>query len=203
MADRVPVFIDGQNTLKCAREAFFPGQTRHYTDGQFDPMEVAQLLLGRTPAGFTRELEQVRVYIGRPDGALDPKTYAPHMRQCAGWERDGARVIWKPLRYPPDFPDSKAEEKGIDVQIAVDLVVGAFDRQYDVGIVFSTDTDLRPALEWVTNRYPRMPRVEVAAWTSPSSNRRIPTQASRPVFCHYLTSTDYARVADSTDYTRR
>lgn len=44
MADRVKVFIDGQNVYNCARTAFFPHRRgRHFTDGQFDPMALGRL----------------------------------------------------------------------------------------------------------------------------------------------------------------
>jgi len=42
-----------------------------------------------------------------------------------------------------------AREKGTDVKIATDLIVGAVDNQYDTAIVISSDTDLIPALKYV------------------------------------------------------
>ena len=41
------------------------------------------------------------------------------------------------------------EEKGIDVKLAVDLVIGAVDNIYDTAIVISSDTDLVPAIKYV------------------------------------------------------
>jgi len=43
-------------------------------------------------------------------------------------------------------------EKGIDVKLAVDLMVGAIDNKYDTAIVVSSDTDLVPAIDWVRKR---------------------------------------------------
>ncbi len=37
-------------------------------------------------------------------------------------------------------------EKGVDVQLATDLLIGAFDDLYDVALVLSSDTDLIPAI---------------------------------------------------------
>ena len=203
MADRVTLFIDGQNAYNCARAAFFPSvHTRHFTDGQFDPMALGELLASRDARGFEREVHEVRVYTGRPDSAKDPKSYAAHMKQCARWLADGCEVIHRPLRYPPDYPYASAQEKGIDVQLSIDVVAGAIDHTYDIGIVFSTDTDLRPAIELVANRFVGIPRIELAAWSSPTSIRRIPVRAQRAVWCHFLDHLDYATVADSTDYTR-
>lgn len=40
-------------------------------------------------------------------------------------------------------------EKGVDVHLAVDLLVGAYEKQYDTAILISSDTDLIPAIEKV------------------------------------------------------
>ncbi len=44
-------------------------------------------------------------------------------------------------------------EKGIDVKIATDLIVGAVDDQYDTAILVSSDADLIPAIDWIRRRY--------------------------------------------------
>ena len=46
----------------------------------------------------------------------------------------------------------KAREKGIDVQLAVDLLIDAFDNKYDTAVIVSSDTDLVPAINVVRNR---------------------------------------------------
>ena len=201
MPDQVVVYIDSQNTYKGARDAFFATGPRHFTDGQFNPLGVGDLLVSRAPSGFDRVLKQVRVYTGRPDATQQPKSYGPHMRQCSLWQAAGVKVLWKPLRYPHDFPASDPEEKGIDVQLAVDLVTHAISGYFDIGIVFSTDTDLRPALEWVARRPDRIPRVELAAWSSSTSNRRIHVDAPTNTWCHWLDYSAYREVSDPTDYT--
>src|SRR3990167_8267686 len=40
-------------------------------------------------------------------------------------------------------------EKGVDVKLAVDIVVGAYENLYDVAIIVSSDTDLIPAVQKV------------------------------------------------------
>ncbi len=44
-------------------------------------------------------------------------------------------------------------EKGIDVKIATDLIVGAMDNKYDTAILVSSDTDLIPAVDLVRRRF--------------------------------------------------
>jgi uncharacterized LabA/DUF88 family protein len=38
-------------------------------------------------------------------------------------------------------------EKGVDVHLATDLLVGAYENQYDTAIIISSDTDLIPAIQ--------------------------------------------------------
>ncbi len=168
--------------------------------GQFNPIALGRLICGRAPAGTVRTLSEVRIYTGRPESGQQPKPYAAHMRQCAAWERAGATVVARALRYPPSWPKLPAREKGIDVQIAVDYVAGAVDGLYDVGIIFSTDTDLRPALEFVTHRFDGTPRAETAAWSAPGANKALVATNPKRTWCHYLDARDYEAVHDSTDY---
>jgi uncharacterized LabA/DUF88 family protein len=42
--------------------------------------------------------------------------------------------------------DGKFYEKGVDVRLAVDIVSMAFEKQYDVAYVISSDTDMAPAI---------------------------------------------------------
>jgi len=43
--------------------------------------------------------------------------------------------------------DGKYHEKGVDVQIAVDIVRGAIKNEYDICYIVSSDTDLLPAIQ--------------------------------------------------------
>ena len=43
--------------------------------------------------------------------------------------------------------DGVYHEKGVDVKIAVDLLVGAYENMYDTAILISSDTDLIPAIQ--------------------------------------------------------
>ena len=45
--------------------------------------------------------------------------------------------------------DGVYHEKGVDVKIAVDLLVGAYEDIYDTAILISSDTDLIPAIKKV------------------------------------------------------
>ncbi|MFH1456616.1 MAG: NYN domain-containing protein [Patescibacteria group bacterium] len=45
--------------------------------------------------------------------------------------------------------DDTFHEKGVDVKIATDLLVGAYENLYDDALIISSDTDLIPAMEKV------------------------------------------------------
>lgn len=115
--------------------------------------------------------------------------------------RNRVTVITRPLRYPADWPVHAAEEKGIDVALAVDFVMMAVRHEYDVGVIVSTDTDLKPALEAVVSLGGNA-KCEVVAWNSPTGYwNRISVPGAR-LWCHRLNVQDYEAVADLTDYNR-
>lgn len=77
--------------------------------------------------------------------------------------------------------------------------------EYDVGVLMSNDTDLRPALEEVMNL--GVQTVEVAAWEPLSGRQRYRLRLSgmdhaRQPHCHWINHTNYRSIQDNTDYTR-
>jgi len=196
-AEKLILFLDDKNFYNGARRAFFLDTDFHFY-GQIKPIELANLICSR-PSVTHRQLHQVRIYTGLPDSTKEPKTYAANIKQCEAWRKAGAEVITRTLRYPNDWPNSKAQQKGIDVALAVDLVTLAIDGKYDVGVIASTDSDLRPALEYVTQKRGTRCHIEVAAWSSPRTKSRLSIPGSN-LWCHWLHNTDYDAVADLVDY---
>jgi len=198
---RVWVFIDWQNLTRDAREAFHDPETDPASYGQVYPEKFAELLrgLGIQP----RLLEQTRLYTGSPANAHQPMAYRAHMKQRSVWIGAGVKVFPRTLRYPPDWPASKAHEKGVDVALAVDLVrFGLVEKSFDVGIVASTDTDLVPALEAICEspdaRAWGWPRVEVVTWAPNKKQLRVPT---KDIWCYKLPEEQYEKLRDETNYT--
>lgn len=201
--NRLILFIDAQNTYRGARNAFL-SSGRLYTEphvfGQIDPWLLGSLICSRGgPNGSQRVLHEVRVYTGRPDATKDPRTYAAHMKQCSAWAKAGATVIPRTLRYPPEYPAARPEEKGIDVALAIDFVACALDGLFDMGVMLSTDTNLRPALEYVSRKCTSQCVAEVAAWRSPTSRSRLSIKGAS-LWCHWLHEADYEAVHDAVDY---
>lgn len=56
----------------------------------------------------------------------------------------------------------RPREKGVDVKIAIDMVVGAIDDLFDTAILVSSDTDLIPAVKYVRHKGKRVEYVAVS-----------------------------------------
>ena len=192
--NRTILFADDANVYHGARRAFFSDADPR-TSGGYDPSKMASLIVNRTaPYLAARELSEVRVYTGRPDPTRNPTGAAEHDRKAQAWSQAGAIVIARPLRYL----NGKAQQKGVDVAMAIDIVTMAIDGKYDVGLVASTDTDLKPALEYVIKACPKA-HVEVIGWRAASYQQRLYI-AGVKLWCHWLERGDYDAVADPRDY---
>ena len=135
------VFVDGQNLFKAAKEAF------GYTYPNYDVLKLA----GAICALQGWRLKQVRFYTGIPDRADNPFWNQFWTAKLLALSRGGAYTFSRSLRYRTkviSLPDGlqhsfvTAEEKGIDVRIALDVIRLAHRGEYAVGVIFSQDQDL-------------------------------------------------------------
>lgn len=194
--DRVWVFVDYQNTYMSARSIFYDGEGPA-SCGQIDPGGLGRLLVDRSP--FERQLVGVSVYRGLPSPDRNLNGYLSTDRQNKGWECDPlVNVITTQLRYHTDHREG--QEKGVDVSLAVDLVLGAASGRFDVGIVVSLDTDLCPALDRVHNVLHGV-RVEVAAFRRPESPEHRLSLPGTDLWCHWIEPAEFWRITDDHDYT--
>lgn len=193
MAPRVTVFIDYQNAHLSAHNHWCaPGEQAHKC--LIHPAKLAERVVARRAPGGV--VDRVLVYRGRPDPRHQPDAARYSDRAAAAWSADErVTVERRALRYPEGWPDSgPAQEKGIDVKLAVDMVRMATAHEYEVGILFSRDTDLVPALELIFERGGA--HTEVATWEG-KSRLRVP---GRPLHCHILDEADFAASRDTRDY---
>lgn len=179
---------------------------QNHWDGQIYPRRLGVALTQmRRDVDPARQLESVQVFRGEPSAKHSPKGQAACQRQVHFWnEQVCVEAVTGPLKYSPvrdargDIIDWTAQEKGIDVLLALAMVMGAVENRYDVAFLVSSDTDLVPALEQVCDAGKV---AEVANWTGRQRNPRlwVPGQS---VWCHWLDRSWYDRVADPTDYTQ-
>jgi len=138
---RTIAFFDGQNLFHTVKSAF------GYIYPNYDVKALAQSIC----AARGWQLDQVRFYTGVPDSTDNLMWSGFWAAKLLAMSRQGVWTFSRPLRYRNQIvklPDGTshaflaAEEKGVDVRIALDVIRLAHRRDYDVALVFSQDQDL-------------------------------------------------------------
>jgi uncharacterized LabA/DUF88 family protein len=159
---RTVVYIDGANLYACLLEV------ARETEGKLDIRALADFVVKRSEDRLKSQLRLVRVRyynalpnlhaaLGLPRADLDSGSIALDDTQ-----RKLVTLYQKsfPFYDSLSFHDlveyrlgdivrhggSEPRQKGVDVRIATDLVVGAFRNQYDVAVLVSGDSDLEEAV---------------------------------------------------------
>lgn len=205
---RLKVFIDYQNVYHGAREAFGL-RDAHPVEGHIRPLRLALLLKQLSePVDPGRSLTEVAIFRGEPTTRSHALLQAAFHKQVAAWRSHAplVRVTTRPLRYNATGWDhtgkpiawDTGEEKGIDVLLALDIVLGAVRDAYDVAVLVSGDTDLIPAIDAALDLGKR---VENAVWW-PDDRPGRPLRASggQRIWCHRLTAKHYKWLHDPTNY---
>jgi len=181
---RVAVYVDFENARLGAAAAFQDRGPRGRV-GLFDPVVLAEHLVGLGQS--RRRLSAINIYRGMPDVLRERDAFVAAQRHVREWSNAGACVAAFPLRYPITWPVGRPVEKCVDVALAVDLVLQAERRMFDVAIVMSSDHDLVPALvEVIKMSGVGSPRVEVAAWQGKGSTRQRLSVPGQRIWCHWL-----------------
>ena len=135
--ERVAVYFDGSNTYNKLKKFGLPEKTK-----RFDFSALATHMTGE------RELISKRYYVGivrNHDHSEKSETLVRKQQQfletlrAAGFEIKKGKIM---------YDGGRIREKGVDVKLAIDLVIGAADDLYDTAIVVSSDTDLIPAIKY-------------------------------------------------------
>jgi uncharacterized LabA/DUF88 family protein len=132
---RVAVYIDGSNFYHKLKDLKIANTT------YFDYFGLCNFL------ARGRKLTSCRYYVGVVRAKEDDKK-AQKMRQSQinlfNHLRDQGLYVYQGYLMKND---GKFHEKGVDVNIAVDLLVGAYENKYDTAILISSDSDLVPAVK--------------------------------------------------------
>ena len=132
---RVVAFVDGQNLFYAAKQAF------GYDFPNYDAVKLAQLVCKRREHERQEQwvLVKLHFYTGMPSSKKDES------RNRFWTSKLGAMGMKKPLvqtfSRPLVYRNGIAQEKGIDVRLALDAVRLAHENEYDVALIFSQDQD--------------------------------------------------------------
>lgn len=187
--------MDYQNVHLSAHEQFEQYWTPKH-EALIHPARYAEQVAAHWSKANDMQLtvDRVFAYRGLPDARKEPKLNSRVSRQHSAWQRDTrVTVAARPLRYPRDWPDEKAQEKGVDVMMALAIVRCALDASCDHIIIATRDTDMLPAIEMAEAERPGS--VILATWDGGSVLRlggSIPTVR--------LSEAAYRRSRDTNNY---
>lgn len=137
--EKVAVYIDGNNFY-----GYLKDKEINFSRGtKFDYSKFVDSLTGE------RKCISKRYYVGiarNIDGSRKSKRIVRGQQKfLESIKNEGFDIKRGKVMYDK----GKVREKGTDVKIAVDLVVGAVDEIYDTAVLISSDTDLIPAVRYL------------------------------------------------------
>jgi len=140
--ERVAVYIDGNNFYGYLKDR----EIRFRKGTKFDYSKFIDSLVGE------RKCISKRYYVGiarNPDGSVKSERIVRGQQKFLSKIEDEGFII---KRGRVMYDKGRIREKGTDVKIAVDLIVGAVDDLYDTVVLVSSDTDLIPAVRYIKYR---------------------------------------------------
>lgn len=178
----VVLYVDYENLRHSALHAF------GLEVQNISPIALGEMIVSRRVNPSL--LVEVRVYRGSPSFELDNEravNQAEWVRRCARDPR--FTFVTRPMRYL----GGRGREKGIDVALAIDLVLHTLNRSDCVAVLVSRDTDFQPALETVIRLSAGLAMIEVAACEGLS---RLHGLVRDSPWCHVLSREDFEAIRD-------
>jgi uncharacterized LabA/DUF88 family protein len=207
--DRIELLIDGGNFYHLALKKL------NLNELEFDFEKFAQFLIN----GRTLVENGKRYYIGTvPEIEGDKRSREQMMRQTklfdelrkTKWEIKTSKLRKRLEELKIDervinhkiiqglgiekIEFERLREKGIDVKLATDLIVGAVDNKYDIAIIVSSDGDLISAIDWVRRRMKK--RIEYVGF---SISDKIEEKKSTEPLLSMIKKTDIKRILIESD----
>ena len=134
---RIAIFIDGGNFYRKIRENGLVPKGVKFNYVKFAEFLAREMLV-------VAKCYYIGIVRNHDRSEKSQKMVESQQKLLSGLENDGYEVKRGKIVY-----DNKIREKGVDVQIAIDLIIGAVENVYDVAVVVSSDTDLIPAIRYI------------------------------------------------------
>lgn len=140
--EKIAIYIDGNNFYKYLKdkEVNFPKKVK------FNFSKFADFLANG------RKCISKRYYVGIARNVFKNKKSQQLVRGQQKFLSHLENEDFTIKRGRVMYDKGRIREKGTDVKIAVDLIVGAIEDKYDTAILVSSDTDLIPAVNYVKYR---------------------------------------------------
>jgi uncharacterized LabA/DUF88 family protein len=164
MADRVMIFIDGSNLYHSLKNVF--GRT------DLDIGKFCQKLLQR------RKLVRIYYYNAKVGMKEEPERYRQQQAFFAGINAIPYTELRLGRLVYTNWPDVPPYEKGIDVQLATDMLTHSFRNNYDVAILVAGDSDFVGAIQAIKDNGKQ---VEVALFGREGTSRQLRRVADKVI----------------------
>ena len=160
--EKVMIFIDGSNLYHSLKNFF--------KRADIDIGKFGNKLLGK------RQLVRIYYYNAKVGIKEEPERYREQQKFFAGvsaipyCELRLGRLVYN------NWPNSPPYEKGVDIQLATDMITHSFKGNYDVAVLIAGDNDYVGALQAVKDNGKN---VEVALFGKEQTSRQLRIVADR------------------------
>lgn len=133
--ERVMIFIDGSNTYHSLKS--------HFKRTDLDIGKFCNKLLDR------RRLVRIYYYNARVGRSEEPERYEHQQKFFSSVQAIPYTELRLGRLVYHNWPNSPPYEKGVDIQLATDMITHSFKGNYDVAIMVGGDNDFVGALQAV------------------------------------------------------
>ncbi|MBI3638163.1 NYN domain-containing protein [Candidatus Wolfebacteria bacterium] len=193
------VFIDGNNLyhrIKSVASHFCEKTGQEYGTIDFDFRGFCNSFKGDT------NLQEIHYYVGQVkrlnngnsnDVQKSEQMYAAQQRLAGYLQKEKIFIKYGKLLREPN-PSGVYHEKGVDVQIAVEMIRFALQKKYDIAYLISSDSDLIPAVKEVRALGKEVVYIGVKRIPTPKELQTLQEQNKDPYAISYgltKTSSDF------------
>lgn len=184
------IFIDGNNLyhrIKSVADYLLRESGQKYGTVDFDYKGFCNSFKGET------DLQEIRYYVGQvkrlnngenKDIQKSEQMYAAQQRLAGYLQKENIFIKYGKLLREPN-PSGIYHEKGVDVQIAVEMIRFARQNKYDVVYLVSSDSDLIPAVKEVKSLQKEVVYVGVKRIPTPEALKNLQEQKKDPYGISY------------------
>ena len=163
-SDRVMIFIDGSNMYHSLKG--------HFKRTDIDIGKFCQKLLDK------RRLIRIYYYNAEVGRREEPERYKDQQKFFSGVQAIPYTELRLGRLVYNNWPNSPPYEKGVDIQLATDMITHGFKNNYDVAILVAGDNDFVGALQAVKDNGKN---VEVALFGKESTSVQLRKVADRVI----------------------
>ncbi|WP_205754475.1 NYN domain-containing protein [Arthrobacter sp. CAU 1506] len=181
--------MDFENIRRTGHQLFARGFDE--SEVTVSPVLLAELIASRRQNAVP--VTEISVVRGQPNRFRDPVAARRFERDVAAWSEDSrVKGDYLPLHYGPQ--GARPKEAGVDLRLGLNLVEAARRHRHESVVLFTGDTDLKPAID---DAVAAGTRVEVAFWSRRSYGFENPLAEyavrQKRLWHHRLTEEDFWR----------